>query len=130
MKIVKCASLLILAMISFLGVGACINNHSDRAEIDKALLEKKYKVEFTIFTSGEGYGSLTGNAYKVVAALTKDKSLKFEATAENKGAWMVHQYNQALLEKEIKNVVGDKLSGINNQFLVNVHVPRKERRCL
>jgi hypothetical protein len=89
-------------------------------------LEKKYKEEFTIFTSGEGYGSLTGNTFKVVAAPTKNKSLKFEATVKNKGAWMMDQYNQALLEKEIRKVLSDNVSEISNQFLVNVHVPRKE----
>jgi hypothetical protein len=119
---IKRYALLILAMISLLGVGGCINNHSDRAEIAKDLLEKKYKEEFTIFTSGEGYGSLTGNTFKVVAAPTKNKSLKFEATVGNKGSWMVDQYNQALLEKEIRKVVSDNVSEISNQSLVNVHV--------
>jgi hypothetical protein len=126
--IIKRNALLILAMISLLGMSGCTNNHSDRAEIAKNLLEKKYKEDFTIFTSGEGYGSLTGNTFKVVAASTKDKSLKFEATVENEGAYIIDEYVQALLEAKIKNIVSKSMGALKEDFAVTAYVGYAETK--
>jgi hypothetical protein len=125
MKIVKRASLLIIAMISILGISGCMNwnfNHEDRAEIAKELLKKKYKEDFTIFTSGEGYGSLTGNTFKVVAAPTRDKSLKFEATVHNEGAYIIDEYVQALMEKQMDQLVSDKAKDLAGHFFVKTYI--------
>jgi hypothetical protein len=113
-----------IAIISLIGVSGCMNIFSktpNRAEIAKKLLKEKYNEEFDIFASGEGYGTLTNNTFKVIAAPEGDKSLLFEAKVEKEGAWMTDQYVEALVEGEVKQITSSKISELTDEFFIKVY---------
>jgi hypothetical protein len=125
MRKVKIAALSLLIIISLLGVSGCMSFFSkseDRADIAKKLLKEKYHEDFSIYTSGEGYGTLTGNTFKVVASPEGNKDLMFEAKVQKEGKWMIDQYIEALLEDEIKQTASDKIRELTDNFFMKVYV--------
>ncbi|SDM84981.1 hypothetical protein [Bacillus sp. OK048] len=125
MRRVKRAAWSFLAIISLLGVSGCMSfmsNSPDRAEIAKKLLKEKYNEDFSIFTSGEGYGTLTNNTFKVVAAPEGKEELKFEAKIQKEGNWIIDEYVEALLEDEIKQTASDKIRELTDKFFIKVYV--------
>lgn len=123
MKIFKHLALISLAIISVIGVSGCMLSKPDRADIAKKLLKEKYNEDFTVFTSGKGYGTLTNNTFTVVAAPKDNEDLKFEAEIEKEGDWMIDEYVQALLEDEIKKIVSNKIKNeLTDDFFIKVYI--------
>ncbi|MCM3694304.1 hypothetical protein [Neobacillus niacini] len=125
MRKVKIAALSFFVIISLLGVSGCMNFFSkgeDRADIAKRLLKEKYNEDFSIYGSGEGYGTLTGDTFKVVASPEGNKDLLFEAKVQKEGKWMIDEYVEALLEDEIKQTASDKIRELTDNFFMKVYV--------
>jgi hypothetical protein len=125
MRKVKIAALSLLIIISLLGVSGCMSFFSkgeDREDIAKRLLKEKYHEDFSIYGSGEGYGTLTGNTFKVTASPEGNKDLLFEAKVQKEGNWMIDQYVEALLEDEIKQTASDKIRELTDNFFMKVYV--------
>lgn len=117
--------MLSFAIISLIGVSGCMNFFSkspDRAEISKKLLKEKYNEDFDIFSSGEGYGTLTNDTFKVVAAPKGNHKLLFEAEVEKEGDYMIDEYVEALVEDEIKQIASSKISELTDEFFMKVYV--------
>jgi hypothetical protein len=85
-------------------------------------LKEKYNEDFSIYTSGEGYGTLTGNTFKVVASPEGNKDLLFEAKVQKEGKWMIDEYVEAVLEDEIKQTASDKIRELTDNFFMKVYV--------
>jgi hypothetical protein len=124
MRKVKTSALLLLVIIALLGMSGCMNFMSSpsRADIAKKVLKEKYNEDFSIYTSGEGYGTLTGNTFKVVASPEGNKDLIFEAKIQKEGKWMIDEYVEALLEDEIKQTASDKIRELTDDFFLKVYV--------
>jgi hypothetical protein len=125
MRKVKIPALSLFVIIFLLGVSGCMSFFSkgeDREDIAKRLLKEKYHEDFSIYGSGEGYGTLTGNTFKVTASPEGNKDLMFEAKVEKEGKWMIDEYVEALLEDEIKQTASDKIRELSDDFFLKVYV--------
>lgn len=112
----------ILMIFLALGVNGCSIFGPDRDDIAKKLLKEKYNEDFDIFSSGEGYGILPYETFKVVAAPKSDPNLLFEAKIEQESAWMIDEYVEALVEDEVKQIASDKISELTDEFFMKVYV--------
>jgi hypothetical protein len=112
----------ILIIFLALGVIGCSIFGPGRDDIAKKLLKEKYNEEFDIFSSGEGYGILPYDTFKVVAAPKGNKDLLFEAKIEKEGAWMIDEYVEVLVEDEIKQIASGKISELKDDFFIKVYI--------
>ena len=94
----------------------------DRGEIAQTLLKEKYKEDFKVYGSGGGFGSLTGNTFMVVASPATNENLKFEATVEKDGAYIIDEYIQALLEDQIKTIMNEEMGALAGDYLIKAYV--------
>jgi hypothetical protein len=124
MRKVKTTAMSLLVIIALLGMSGCMNFMfgPSRADIAKKVLKEKYNEDFSIFASGEGFGTLTGNTFKVVAAPVGNEDLMFEAKVQKEGKWMIDEYAEALLEDEIKQITSDKVRELTDDFFLKVYV--------
>ncbi|MEH7491352.1 DUF5037 domain-containing protein [Neobacillus niacini] len=124
MRKVKTSALLLLVIIALLGMSGCMNFMfgPSRDEIAKKVLKEKYNEDFSIYGSGEGFGTLTGNTFKVVASPEGNKDLMFEAKIQKEGKWMIDEYVEALLEDEIKQTASEKIRELTDDFFLKVYV--------
>lgn len=111
----------ILMIFLTLGVSGCSIFGLDRDDIAKKLLKEKYNEEFDIFASGEGYGILPYETFKVVAAPKSNHDLLFEAEVEQEGAYMIDEYVEALVEDEVKQITSSKISELTDEFFIKVY---------
>ncbi len=125
MRSIKKIGLLVLFMIILIGGSGCMKlslGKPDRGEIAQTLLKEKYKEDFKVYGSGQGFGSLTGNTFMVVAAPVSNENLKFEATVEKDGAYIIDEYIQALLEDQIKTIMSEEMGALADDYYLKVYV--------
>lgn len=129
MRKIRQIGLVLLFMIILIGVSGCMKSISgkpDRGEMAQDLLKEKYHEDFKVYGSGGGFGSLTGNTFMVVAAPVKNQDLKFEATVEKDGAYIIDEYIQALLEEEIKSIMSNEMNALSDDYLIKAYVAYAE----
>lgn len=111
----------ILMIFLALGMNGCSIFGPGRDDIAKKLLKEKYNKDFEILSSGEGYGILPYDTFKVVAAPKSNHDLLFEAEVEQEGAYMIDEYVEALVEDEVKQITSSKISELTDEFFIKVY---------
>jgi hypothetical protein len=123
---IKRYALLILAMIILLGLSGCMKDSksmSDRekkANLAEKLLHEKYGKNFTVYSEGGSYGTLTDDTFTVLAYEKNAPTLRFRADIAKDGSYMLDDFISTKVSDKIETSVRKDLQQANINIALKV----------